>query len=278
MHLMSIGEFAKVSRLSPKALRLYDGSGLLTPASVDPHTGYRRYAPEQLERARWIGRLRSLDVPLSAVAELLEADPDVFAERLRAHGAELRRATAARTALIEHLLDRMDGRRSTTMNVTTREVPARRLLSCTASLTSDQVEGFAGPLFAHYGGGAVPRPEGVTGAPFLRYHGEIGPDGDGPVEFCCPITEDAEVGDEGELRVVREEPARHAVVAVAKRDAYSQLGFEVLGDWATEQGVRPSGLPEQIFLADPRTIGDDDTVYEIAIPVSGTPRGPVDPG
>ena len=32
MDLMSIGEFARLSRLSPKALRLYDELGLLPPA------------------------------------------------------------------------------------------------------------------------------------------------------------------------------------------------------------------------------------------------------
>jgi hypothetical protein len=44
MGLLTIGVFAKASRLSPKALRLYDELGLLTPARVDPVTGYRRYA------------------------------------------------------------------------------------------------------------------------------------------------------------------------------------------------------------------------------------------
>jgi DNA-binding transcriptional MerR regulator len=34
--LMSIGEFARLSRLSAKALRLYDELGLLPPAQVDP--------------------------------------------------------------------------------------------------------------------------------------------------------------------------------------------------------------------------------------------------
>jgi MerR family regulatory protein len=38
---MSIGEFARRSRLSPKALRLYDGLGLLPPARVDELSGYR---------------------------------------------------------------------------------------------------------------------------------------------------------------------------------------------------------------------------------------------
>ena len=35
MEEMSIGEFARRSRLSPKALRVYDGLGLLSPARVD---------------------------------------------------------------------------------------------------------------------------------------------------------------------------------------------------------------------------------------------------
>jgi PPM family protein phosphatase len=39
--LMGIGEFARRSLLSPKALRLYDELGLLRPSSVDPDTGYR---------------------------------------------------------------------------------------------------------------------------------------------------------------------------------------------------------------------------------------------
>jgi hypothetical protein len=38
---MSIGEFARRSRLSPKALRLYNELGLLTPARVDDDSGYR---------------------------------------------------------------------------------------------------------------------------------------------------------------------------------------------------------------------------------------------
>jgi len=36
--LMSIGEFGRLSRLSAKALRLYDELALLPPAQVDPDT------------------------------------------------------------------------------------------------------------------------------------------------------------------------------------------------------------------------------------------------
>ena len=40
--LLSIGVFSRYSRLSMKALRLCDRRGVLTPADVDPDTGYRR--------------------------------------------------------------------------------------------------------------------------------------------------------------------------------------------------------------------------------------------
>ena len=50
MELMSIGEFARRSRLSQKALRLYDELGLLPPARVDPDSGYRSYGAGQLEQ------------------------------------------------------------------------------------------------------------------------------------------------------------------------------------------------------------------------------------
>jgi PPM family protein phosphatase len=51
MELLSIGEFASRSGLSARALRLYDEMGLLPPTRTDPHSGYRWYAAEQLERA-----------------------------------------------------------------------------------------------------------------------------------------------------------------------------------------------------------------------------------
>ncbi|MCK9897408.1 MerR family DNA-binding transcriptional regulator [Frankia sp. AgB32] len=37
--LLTIGEFARLSQLSPKALRVYDDLGLLRPERVDPITG-----------------------------------------------------------------------------------------------------------------------------------------------------------------------------------------------------------------------------------------------
>lgn len=60
---LTIGAFARACRLSPKALRLYDEPDLLRPARVDPDTGYRHYAVEQLEQARLVAWLRRLGMP-----------------------------------------------------------------------------------------------------------------------------------------------------------------------------------------------------------------------
>ncbi|WP_159084910.1 MerR family transcriptional regulator [Planctomonas deserti] len=71
--LMTIGDFSRAVRLSAKALRFYHRNGLLAPRSVDAHTGYRLYAPEQIADAQIIRTLRRLDVPIDAIRAVLNA-------------------------------------------------------------------------------------------------------------------------------------------------------------------------------------------------------------
>jgi DNA-binding transcriptional MerR regulator len=82
---ISIGEFARRSRLSPKALRLYDERGVLVPSRVDQASGYRYYGTAQLEKARLVVMLRQLQVPLAVIKELLACDPAAAAERVAEH-------------------------------------------------------------------------------------------------------------------------------------------------------------------------------------------------
>ena len=48
--------------------RRYHEAGLLVPAEVDPRTGYRSYAVDQLADASVIRQLRQIDLPLEAIA------------------------------------------------------------------------------------------------------------------------------------------------------------------------------------------------------------------
>jgi protein phosphatase len=107
MELLTIGAFAKASRLSPKALRLYDELGLLSPARVDPVTGYRRYAPGQLEQARLVAWLRRLGMPLARIQRVCALDAAAAAQEVRSYWARTEADTAARRDLASFLIDHL---------------------------------------------------------------------------------------------------------------------------------------------------------------------------
>ncbi|WP_338931865.1 MerR family transcriptional regulator [Streptomyces netropsis] len=107
MGLLTIGAFAKASRLSPKALRLYDELGLLTPARVDPVTGYRLYAPEQLDQARLVAWLRRLGMPLARIQHVCTLEAGPAAQEIRAFWAQAEADTAARRGLATFLIDHL---------------------------------------------------------------------------------------------------------------------------------------------------------------------------
>ncbi|MFF0966825.1 MerR family transcriptional regulator [Streptomyces sp. NPDC003703] len=106
--MLTIGAFAKASRLSPKALRLYDELGLLRPARVDPDTGYRYYAPDQLEQARLVAWLRRLGMPLAGIRRVCALAPDAAAREIRAHWGRVEAETAVRRDLAAFLADHLD--------------------------------------------------------------------------------------------------------------------------------------------------------------------------
>ncbi|GHA55416.1 hypothetical protein GCM10010372_64300 [Streptomyces tauricus] len=125
--MMTIGAFSKACRLSPKALRLYDELELLRPARVDPETGYRYYAPEQLEQARLVAWLRRLGMPLAEIREVSTLEPASAAREIRAFWSRIERETATRrdlaSFLVTHLTPSLPSK-ETTMPPGTPDTPA----------------------------------------------------------------------------------------------------------------------------------------------------------
>ena len=72
---MQIKEFAEYTGVSVRTLHYYDEIGLLKPARVDRHTGYRFYDEDSLLRMQEILFYRELDFPLKSIAEILTS-PD----------------------------------------------------------------------------------------------------------------------------------------------------------------------------------------------------------
>jgi len=96
---LTIGQAARLAGVTAKALRHYDRIGLLHPAAVDPVTGYRRYTEAQVACARQIRRLRSLELPLDDIRELLRLAVHDRTAYLAALDAHQRRIEARVTRL-----------------------------------------------------------------------------------------------------------------------------------------------------------------------------------
>ena len=67
---MKIQEFSQLSSLSAKTIRYYESIGIL-PSPQRTQNGYRDYSEQDLERARFVAGIRSLDLSLDEIAEIL---------------------------------------------------------------------------------------------------------------------------------------------------------------------------------------------------------------
>lgn len=119
--MRGIGRMSRESGLTVSALRFYDGAGLLSPARVDPRTGYRFYAPEQVVVARLVAVLRRVGMPLVGIREVLEHrdDPARVDALLAGHVRALEAGLAdARRALstVPLLLDPVENPMSVTVS------------------------------------------------------------------------------------------------------------------------------------------------------------------
>jgi DNA-binding transcriptional MerR regulator len=275
MSLVSIGEFAGLSRLSPKALRLYDELGLLLPARVDPDTGYRWYAATQLDQARLVASLRRIGVPLAQIRDILALEPVAAAEEIRAYWAGTEAEHAVQRVLVGHLVDRLHGKKSAMYEVTVRDIPARSLLSLMQRLHEDDLIPMGRELFIHrLARGGVPRIEGIAGAPFTIFYGEVSGDSDGPVEWCWPVPDDQaeEIAARFPDLTLRTEPAhqeafvRPDAPGMGGGGAQAEIAIEALFAWTSEQHRPPPGGVRSVLVFNPANQGaGPDTEFAVSL-------------
>jgi DNA-binding transcriptional MerR regulator/effector-binding domain-containing protein len=266
---LSIGTFSRVSGLTVKALRHYDEIGLLEPARVDGWTGYRYYGLEQARVAEAIRRLRSLEVPLDEIRELLGADEPVVRERLAVHRARLEgRAVEAKRILDE--LDRIiDGReklvpdaKQLAVELEVKEVPARRVAFVGERVHMEEMK-----IVVPRNIDRVAHAVGMrhTGPPFCRC---AAPDEDGyfETEVGWPVADEIEVEAPFELA---EYPAGTALV-MKHVGPYEELGrsYRVMAEQLEERGLTGAAAPVEWYESDPQQVPDPkDYVTIIEWPV-----------
>jgi len=270
MSLMGIGEFAELSWLSPRALRLYDELGLLPPSRVDPDSGYRWYAPAQLERARLVASLRQLGIPLAQIKVILALDGPAAAEQVAACWAAAEARHTACRDLAGYLIDRLNGKEPVMYDVQLRDVPARSLLCLLRHAHGDEIMPMAKEMIARLNRVAAPRPGDPVSAPFIVFHGEVSQDSDGPVEVCWPVP------DEQAAQIAAGFPDLTLRTDLAHQEAFAQPEqaladpaqlvpvVEGLGAWVTTRHLQPAGGLRQLLIFNVDT-GGQGTVIQFAI-------------
>lgn len=104
MHLLRIGDLARASGKTVRAIHLYEEMGLLQPTTRSSG-GFRLYEPAAVDRLRWIDLLHGLGFSLHEMRDLLESwwgsslGPEAMA-RLRA--IFLRKLEETRAAILLH--------------------------------------------------------------------------------------------------------------------------------------------------------------------------------
>ena len=252
MEEISIGEFARRSRLSLKALRLYDERGVLVPSRVDQASGYRYYGIAQLEAARLVVMMRQLQLPLAVIKELLGCDPPDAAARIAGYWRSAEAVHDARRELADHLVNRLNGKRSVMYEVATREIPERSLLCLLRDVDQQGMWAFGKEFIGIFRERPLPetaKAAGREGAAFCIWWWTPGPDGDGPVEWCTPVpaAEAESLASRYPELSLRTEPA-HREAAVALPDEGDEvvhwtLACESLEAWMREQEQEHAGEP-----------------------------------
>ena len=267
--LLSIGVFARRSRLSMKALRLYERLGLLTPAHVERSNGYRQYRESQLATARLVAMLRRLDMPLARVAEIVSAPGPQAADLVAEYWAMVERRVASQRELTAHLRVRLLGQQGNydMFRIRERDVPEQQVLTEQRHLRVWELAGWLGPTIGRLVGVAQQRYGGVTAPVFVIYHGEVNQDSDGPVEVCVPI--DATLPEPADTPSRRELAHHEAYVRITKAQVeYPQIlsAFDAVAQWLASREQNAAGAPREIYFTDFMAAAPADEVCDVAFP------------
>ena len=269
--MLKIGDFSKLSRVSIRMLRHYDEIGLLKPVWIDPESGYRYYAPEQLPIAGRINALKDMGFGLAAIGEILPCygDRETLLRHLRCKQAELQalsEETAYRLRLLETAQTRLRKEDETMKyDVTIKTFPARYSATVRMVIPSYEQEGMLWNMLM-----------GETAQMSLI---------DADPCYCCAVFHDKEYreadvevevqknvkGSYPDTEHVRFRTLPEVTVACATcKGSYEQMGGinETVAAWVSDNGYVFDGPMFNIYHVSPHeTSNPDKYVTEVCYPI-----------
>jgi len=259
--LLSIGSFASRCRLSVKALRHYDDLGLLRPEHVDVTTGYRYYRRRQAPAAIAIALLRSLDVPLAAIRDLLASEDTEALTRVLDRERERQALALARAKTALRSIERlMCAGTVFPYDIAVRHEPAQTVLVVEGTTTAD----------LHVAAGTA------LARDLLDRLARLGRVPTGPIMCLLPPAPDETVILQMCTAIDAAPPGEQIVtlpagpVAVARHvGPYEEMGLaeHALHAWAEERGFEPSGPLRELYLNDPARVDPEALETEVLLPI-----------
>ncbi|GIF26260.1 DNA-binding transcriptional MerR regulator [Actinoplanes tereljensis] len=260
--MFSIGDFAGLGRVSVRMLRHYDAIGLLRPAHVDRHSGYRYYAASQLRTLNRIVALKDLGFTLLQVQTLIEEKVDSGEMRgmLRLRRAEL----AAQVKRDNLRLAQVDARlrmieiegHMDTGDVVVKTIAPLRVAELSAVATSyddpSSITENLSPLYPRLMELLAKAGVAITGSPIAYYQAApTGPEDETiTVHAAFPIG-DAEVGGEAGFAVVVLPAIEQAATALHQGSMSEAFRTgQKLATWIDDNGYRtvPPGYAREVYL------------------------------
>lgn len=264
--LMTIGRFARASRLSVKALRLYARKGLLSPSYIDPSNGYRYYGRDQLREARKILLLRGIGMPLGEIRKVLQSENDVAKTLLEGYWRSEVEKQSVRSQVVAYLQAYLEGEEgSMSFTVKSKRLSEMSTISVTRRVSIEDLPGYLTSTIERLQNRVRSQSSKSAGPPVVRYHGQVNEDSDGPVEVCLPVNEPIAIEDDMELKEWPEVDVAYTVVTRRQGMFPEVLGaYDACHDWIRARGARFDGSPMEIYAYDPEEGGLDDPFFEVA--------------
>ena len=270
--MFTIGQFSKICRVTTKTLRYYDEVDLLKPARVDPWTGYRYYAVEQIDEFCRIVLLKELGFSLEAIKNLLKQPLDTAelaavlrdqAEHIQQRILEYQRVLARITGEIDSLQRGKNILQPNQGNEPQiKELPAVRVASVRESGPYSKV----GELFSELLGFINAHKLTVNGPGiFIHHDPEYRPE-DADLEVCLPVA--GEASSSGRVSI-KELPACRAV-CLLHVGPYDKVGPAYAGilQYIAEKQLTIAGPSREVYLAGPMGVPPEKYVTEVQFPVA----------
>ena len=252
--LMTAGRFGQATLLSAKALRLYADRGLLLPRFVDPTNGYRYYAADQVRTGWLIALLRSAELSLDEIGQIVDAPPgDAPAELERAARASRQRAEMNQAVLRRARLQ-LRGE-STMTEMATRVETDRAVLSVLRRMSPYEMDQVISGQVDRLRALAAEAGLAVVGPAFGIFHAPVTDDCDGPLEIVLPVDGLTSLEAADDVRCYRLSGGTVAerFAEGAETDFPDILAlYDEVHSWITDSGRTPVGPPREIWHNAPR--------------------------